>query len=144
FFCCIFTAMTVHAMESIIAWGSCSTMSWYAAPALPWFMAVAAAGALAWRNTLYFKRPVMTLLLLMPAFLLFVEFFCEFGRMVRTYSQLNFGWLAFGRLAALHPFWLRLPTLATATILSLIFLASSFGICLLMIWRSNDIEHDPS
>jgi hypothetical protein len=108
------------------AWGVCFTAPCYAAPALPWLLAVLAAGALAWRHT----RLGYFVALFTPAFFVLVEFFDEFGRMVATYSQKSLGLTALRRLGSLHPAWLHLPTLAAATMLALILLATAFGLCL--------------
>jgi hypothetical protein len=45
---------------------------------------------------------------------------------------------ALRRLGSLHPAWLRLPTLATATLLALILLATAFGLCLAAIRRRDE------
>jgi hypothetical protein len=124
-FVCVLAEMSVHAVESMIAWKGASTMSWYAAPALPWILGVMAAGALAWRHT----RLGYSVALIMPAFFILVEFFDEFGRMVANYSQMSLSLPALHRLGTLHPAWLRLPTLVAATLLTLVFLASAFGLC---------------
>jgi hypothetical protein len=120
--CCVLAEMSVHAAESMTAMGVCFTAPWYAAPALPWLLAVLAAGAFAWRHT----RLGYWVALLMPAFFVLVEFFDEFGRMVATYSQKSLSLAALNRLGSLHPAWLRLPTLAAATPLALILLAMAF------------------
>ncbi|MGD0387781.1 MAG: hypothetical protein ABSC42_02405 [Tepidisphaeraceae bacterium] len=133
-FCCVLAEMSVHAMESMTALGVCSTAPWYAAPALPWLLAVLATGALAWRHT----RLGYFVALIMPAFFILVEFFDEFGRMVATYSQRSLSLAALRRLGSLHPAWLRLPTLATATLLALILLATAFGLCLAAIRRRDE------
>ena len=74
----------------------------------------------------------------MPAFFILVEFFDEFGRMVATYSQKSLSLAALRRLGSLHPAWLRMPTLAIATLLSLILLATTFAICLAAIRNNRD------
>ncbi|MGD0766669.1 MAG: hypothetical protein ABSB42_00440 [Tepidisphaeraceae bacterium] len=132
--CCVLAEMSVHAVESMTAWGVCATASWYAAPALPWLLAVVATGALAWRYT----RLGYWVALLMPAFFILVEFFDEFGRMVATYSQKSLSLAALRRLGTLHPAWMRLPTLAAATLLALILLATAFGLCLAAIRRRDE------
>ena len=135
-FCCVLAEMGVHAVESMAAWGVCFTAPWYAAPALPWLLAVVAAGALAWRHT----RLSYWVALIMPACFVLVEFFDEFGRMVATYSQKSLSLAALSRLGSLHPAWLRLPTLATATPLALILLATAFGVCLAAIRRRDEAQ----
>jgi hypothetical protein len=76
----------------------------------------------------------------MPACFVLVEFFDEFGRMVATYSQKSLSLAALSRLGSLHPAWLRLPTLATATPLALILLATAFGVCLAAIRRRDEAQ----
>jgi hypothetical protein len=135
-FGCVLAEMIVHAVESLTAWGVCFTAPCYAAPALPWLLAVLAAGALAWQHT----RLGYFVVLIMPAFLILVEFFDEFGRMVARYSQESLSLAALRRLGTLHPAWLRLPTLAVATLLSLILLATAFGLCLAAIRRRDETQ----
>jgi len=135
-FCCVLAEMSAHGVESMIAWGGSSTMSWYAAPALPWLLAVIATGALAWRHT----RLGYFVALAMPAFFILVEFFDEFGRMVATYSQKSLSLAALQRLGSLHPAWMRMPTLAAATLLALVLLATAFGICLEAIRRGDEAQ----
>jgi hypothetical protein len=125
--------MSGHAIESLIAWGGCSTMPYYVAPALPWILAVIASGALAWRRS----RLGYAMALAMPAFFVLVEFFDEFGRMVDAYSQENLSVAALRRLATLHPAALRLPTLMVATAVTLILLVLAFRICIAAIYRGN-------
>jgi hypothetical protein len=74
----------------------------------------------------------------MPAFFVLVEFFDEFGRMVATYSQKSLSLAALNRLGSLHLAWLRLPTLAAATLLALILLATAFGLCLAAFRRRDE------
>jgi hypothetical protein len=132
--CCVLAELSIHAVESMTAWGVCATASWYAAPALPWLLAVFATGALAWRHT----RLGYFVALIMPAFFVLVEFFDEFGRMVATYSQKSLSLAALNRLGSLHLAWLRLPTLAAATLLALILLATAFGLCLAAFRRRDE------
>jgi 4-amino-4-deoxy-L-arabinose transferase-like glycosyltransferase len=132
--CCVLAELSVHAVESMTALGVCSTAPWYAAPALPWLLAVLATGALAWRHT----RLGYWVALIMPAFFVLVEFFDEFGRMVATYSQKSLSVAALSRLGSLHPAWLRFPTLAAATPLALILLATAFGLCLTAFRRRDE------
>lgn len=131
-FGCVLAEMSVHAVESMVAWGGSSTMSWYAAPALPWLMAILAAGALAWRHT----RLRYSIALIMPAFFIAVEFFGEFVQMVPAYSQKSLSPAAFHRLAILHPTWLGVPTLTAASLLALALLTTSFALCLAAIRRT--------
>jgi len=130
-FCCVLAEMIVHAAESMTALGVCYTSPWYAAPALPWLLAVIATGALAWRHT----RLGYFVALITPAFFILVEFFDEFGRMVATYSQKSLSLAALSRLGNLHPAWLGMPTLAATTLMALILLATAFVLCLAAIHR---------
>jgi hypothetical protein len=132
----VLVEMSVHSVESIIAWGGSSTMSWYAAPALPWAAGVLAASALAWRATRLRYWPAF----LMPAFFLFVEFFGELFQMVGTYSQTRPSVGALTRLATLHPHWLGWQTLTVAAVLGFVLLAGAFGLCLAEIRHRDEIQ----
>jgi hypothetical protein len=126
FFGLVLAEMCGHAIESLVASGECYTLGHYAAPALPWTLAVVASGALAWRHS----RLGYAMALAMPAFFVLVEFFSEFDRMVKAYSQENFGLTALHRLAMLHPLALRLPTMIVATGATTVLLVLGFGICI--------------
>jgi hypothetical protein len=130
----VLAEMSVHSVESVISWGNSGTLSWYAAPALPWAAGVLAASALAWRTTRLRYWPAF----LMPAFFLFVEFFNEFFQMVGIYSQAGLSLAAFRRLATLHPQWLSWRTLTVAAGLGFVLLAGAFGLCLAEMCRRDE------
>jgi len=131
FFLCVLAGMMAKGVESLAAWGECSIMSWYAAPALPWILAVLASSALALRHS----RLGYTAALIMPAFFVVVEFLNESGQMATHYSQNTLSLTALRRLGSLHPVWLRWPTLLTVTLLATVFLAAAFGLCVAAIYR---------
>jgi hypothetical protein len=134
-FCFALGEISAHALEAAVAWGQCDTLPWYAAPALPWLLVILAASALAWRHT-----PLgYSIALIMPVFFVLVELFGEFGQMVATYSQKPLSLAALHRLETLHPAWLGLPTLAVATLLALVLLATAFGLCVVAMRRQASV-----
>jgi hypothetical protein len=136
FFGLVLGEMCGHAMESLIATGGCYTLGHYAAPALPWTLAIVASGALAWRHS----RLGYAIAIAMPAFFVLVEFFCEFNRMVRAYTQESLGAAALRRLAMLHPAALRLPTMILAAGATIVLIALGFRICIRAIYCATKKE----
>jgi hypothetical protein len=103
-------ALGYHMVQSKLAWGVRTTNPWYACPALPWFLVLAAGGGLAW--------PLGRLRAALPVALAAAGLSAEavgiWGRMVPTYAGGATGLEALHRLACLQPGALGTPTLAAA------------------------------
>jgi hypothetical protein len=120
--CLSFTAaLAYHAVQSKLAWGHTTTCPWYACPALPWFLAVAVGGGLAWPLGRF--RPAVPIVL--TAACLAGEASALWGRMVPTYSGGGAGLEALRRLAFLQPPWLGTATLFAALAGELVFLTAA-------------------
>jgi 4-amino-4-deoxy-L-arabinose transferase-like glycosyltransferase len=118
--------MVYHALQSWVAMGSPGTEPWYAALAIPWLMALLAAGAIAWRPS----RVGYGIALAMPVFFLLTELHGAWFSMIRIYAAAPLSIKALKRLASLHPPSLGITTLLAATIGMLILLALSAVICI--------------
>ena len=120
-------ALAYHRVQLTLAWGVATTNAWYAAPALPWFLAVVSVGGLAWPLGKMFRPAVPVVI---AAVCLAGELVGIWGTMIDAYSGGASGLEAFRRLASLQP-----QTLGTATL----FLASAGQLFLvgwfLLAWR---------
>jgi len=122
---CVLAGMVFHAVESMVATGICRTNPWYAALAIPWFLALLTAGAIGWRNS----RVGYGLALFVPGFFVLTEMFCTWWRMVPEYSQKTIGRAALGRLASLHPPSMGAETLLIATGATLALFGVAMSLC---------------
>jgi hypothetical protein len=122
---CVLAGMTLHSIESIIAWGASETVPWYAALAMPWLLIAFAASALAWRKT----RLGFAIAFIPPGFLVVIEFFEEVNKMIRAYADESPGIDAIRRLATLHPPALGSFPLVLSAILAISALAAAFYLC---------------
>jgi len=124
---CYTAALGYHTVQSKLAWGEPSTGSWYASPALPWFLVVVAGSAMSLPLSQYLRLAV-------PLGLAGVSLAAEvtgiFGQMIPKYT----GWaswsLALNRLAWLQPPWLGTPTLFLAIATEVTVLAA-----IALVWR---------
>jgi hypothetical protein len=118
-------ALAYHMAESKLVWGVSTTNSWYACPALPWFLAMAVGGGLAWS---WDRGPGRRLGLAVPAALasagLAGEFVGIWGQMVPAYTAEASGSEALRRLALLQPPALGTPTLLAALAAEVLILAA--------------------
>ncbi len=101
-------ALDYHAVQSKLAWGRSTTGPWYAAAALPWFLILTIAGALAWPS----RRLGTALAAVLVGSCWIGEQTLLWTRMLPTYSGGASGWEALRRIAKLQP-----PFLGTATCL---------------------------
>jgi hypothetical protein len=114
-------ALTYHAVQATVALGYLGTNAWYAAAAMPWFLALVAGGALGWPlGPLRFAGPA-----LMGLAFIFAEGTVIWGAMTTTYAGGLGGSAGLIRLAALQP-----PGLGTATL----FAATLGALALLVAW----------
>ena len=124
---CYTAALGYHTVQSKLAWGISSTGSWYASPALPWFLAVVIGGAMSLPLGRHL-RPALPLGL--AGVSLAAEVTGLFGQMILKYT----GWAswshALDRLAWLQPWWLGTPTLFLAIAAEVTVLA-----VLALVWR---------
>lgn len=124
---CYTAALGYHTVQSKLAWGEPSTGSWYASPALPWFLVVVAGSAMSLPLSRYL-RPAVPLAL--AGVSLAAEVTGIFGQMIPKYT----GWaswsLALNRLAWLQPPWLGTPTLFLAIATEVTVLAA-----IALVWR---------
>ena len=120
-------ALGYHTVQSKLAWGEPSTGSWYASPALPWFLVLVAGGVMSLPLGRCLRSAV-------PLGLAGVSLAAEatgiFGQMIPKYT----GWapwsLALNRLAWLQPPWLGTPTLLLAIAAEVTVLA-----VIALVWR---------
>jgi 4-amino-4-deoxy-L-arabinose transferase-like glycosyltransferase len=114
-------ALGYHRVQSTLAWGYPTTGAWYACPALPWFLTLAAAGALYWpsMNT---SRLRAILPLSIAAAGLIAEPLAVWSRMIPTYSGGATGREAFARLASLQPALLGTFTFFAAIVAEVVLL----------------------
>ena len=104
-------ALAYHMVQSKLAWGAPTTNPWYACPALPWFLALATAGGLAWPLGRFREALPLSL----AAAGLAGELVGLWGWMVPTYAAGADGWAeSLRRLAWLQPGALGTPTLLVA------------------------------
>jgi hypothetical protein len=123
---CVIAGMVVHTVVSRVAFDQDSTMSWYMALALPWFMAQVGAGAIAWRRS----QLRYGVALFMPGLFVWTELQGAWGEMVRHYSQRKLSVEALRRLASLHPPLLGTATLFIATAAMLFLFGWAVILCL--------------
>ena len=92
-------ALSYHAVQSELCWGTMSTNPWYAAAAYPWFLVLVTAGAFAW--------PLGRFRFVLPALLAFhfleTESTVVLGSMICRYTALADWTEALRRLALLQP-----------------------------------------
>lgn len=113
--------LAYHAIHSTAAGGFATTNAWYAAAAMPWFLALVAGGALCWPlGPLRFAGPALLGLAFVVA-----EGTVVWGAMTTTYAGGLGGSAGLVRLAALQT-----PGLGTATL----FAATLGTLALLLAW----------
>jgi hypothetical protein len=118
-------ALDYHAVQSKLAWGQSTTGPWYAAAALPWFLTLTIAGALAWPS----RRLGTTLAAVLVGSCLIGEQTMLWTRMLPTYSGGASGWEALRRIAELQPSFLGTATcLITLAAGSLLLIATGIAI----------------
>jgi hypothetical protein len=122
-------ALGYHRVHSALAWGAATTNPWYACPALPWFLALAVAGGLAW--TRHSRAALLRAAwpLLMAGAGLAAEPVAVWGMMVPTYSGGASGFEALSRLASLQP-----AALGTATFFTAIAAEVVVVVALVRLW----------
>ena len=124
---CYTAALGYHTVQSKLAWGEPSTGSWYASPALPWFLALIAGGVMSLPLSRYLRSAL-------PVGLAVVSLAAEitgiFGQMIPKYTGWASWLLALNRLAWLQPSWLGTPTLFLAIATEVTILAA-----IVLIWR---------
>jgi len=124
---CYTAALGYHTVQSKLAWGMPSTGSWYASPALPWFLAVVAGSVMSLPLSRYL-RPAVPLGL--AGVSLAAEVTGLFGQMIPNYTGCASWSLALDRLAWLHPWWLGTPALFLAIATEVTLLAA-----IALVWR---------
>ena len=118
-------ALDYHALQSKLAWGRPTTGPWYAAAALPWFLTLTIAGALAWPS----RRLGTTLAAVLVGSCVIGEQTLLWTRMLPTYSGGASGWEALHRIARLQPAFLGTTTCLFALAAgSVLLIASGFSI----------------
>ncbi len=124
---CYTAALGYHTVQSKLAWGEPSTGSWYATPALPWFLALVTGGVMSLPLGRYLRSAL-------PVGLAVVSLAAEvtgiFGQMIPKYTAWASWPLALDRLAWLQPSWLGTPTLFLAIATEVTVLAA-----IVLIWR---------
>ena len=112
-------ALGYHRVHSTLAWGEATTNPWYACPALPWFLALAVSGGLAWT-----RRPRLRAVvpLTIAAAGLAAEPVAVWGMMAPTYSGGASGFEALSRIAWVQPAALGTPVLLAAIALEMMIL----------------------
>ena len=114
-------ALDYHAVQSKLAWGRATTGPWYAAAALPWFLALTIAGALAWP----WRRLGTTLAAILVGSCLIGEQALLWTRMLPAYSGGASGWEALRRIAQLQPAFLGTATGLSALVAGSLFLLAA-------------------
>lgn len=116
--------LAYHMVQSKLAWGAVTTGPWYACPALPWFLALVAAGGLAWPAGRFRELVPWGL----AATGLAGDLVGTWGWMIPTYATGAGDWPeALRRLAVLQP-----QALGTAT-LGLALLAEVMAVALIVL-----------
>ncbi len=124
---CYTAALSYHTVQSKLAWGMATTNSWYASPALPWFLMLVAGSVMSLPLSRYL-RPAVPLGL--AGVSLAAEVTGLFGQMIPKYTSCASWSLALDRLAWLQPPWLGTPTLFLAIATEVTVLA-----VIALVWR---------
>jgi len=121
---CYSAGLAYHAIQTHIAWNTVATNAWYAAAGLPWLIALTVRCAAAWPGRLLKYVPCLNLV----AILVYVAYDGVAHRMIPEYTQLEAGWPALRRLAALQPAGLgTTPLLCAAGIAAAALIAAGAG-----------------
>lgn len=113
--------LAYHMVQSKLTWGVSTTNPWYACPALPWFLALAVGGGLAWPLGRRL-RPAVPLVLAGSG--LAAEFVAVWGVMAATYTGGASGREMLRRLAWLQPGFLGTAVLVASVVGEVVVLAA--------------------
>ena len=104
-------ALDYHSLQCRLAWGRSTTGPWYAAAALPWFLALIVSGALAWPS----RRLGTAIAATLAGSCVLGEQFLLWTRMLPAYSGGAAGLDALRRIGQLQPTLLGPATALAAT-----------------------------